>query len=420
MTGNLTGISNRWLWFAFVLIALCFAIIESFGGRNDWDIFLAASRGLFDGIDIYADTYFDGYHYYYSLLFAMLVYPFALLPAALGKFIWICLNMLLIVRIFRLLWNYFAWESISIGVRRWIFVLTFFGVLRFLKSNLHLGQTTILILYLSLEALHAHSRSRWISAGFFLALAINIKLLPAVFLPYWLYRNGLKSFGSCLLWMAMMWSLPLIWISFDHWQLLTQSYIGLINPNQQRHVLDVEETSFHGLSTLLSTLFSSQALEHNGLPMRRYIMDCSLETLAGIIAVVRLFFVMLTLYFMRTMPMRSALGNMHSLWEISYLMLAIPLIAPHQQHYAFLFALPAVAYVGHALFSNSNTRPLIYRIAFFLVLCTFNAALWLGMYNAVFNHYKILTYGALLLVVLLAALPPSDIKRKVGTSPTFE
>jgi hypothetical protein len=34
-------------WLALPLLA--YAIVESFGGRNDWDIFLAASQALFDG-----------------------------------------------------------------------------------------------------------------------------------------------------------------------------------------------------------------------------------------------------------------------------------------------------------------------------------------------------------------------------------
>ena len=75
--------------------------------RNDWDIFLAASRALFRGEDIYAITYFDGYHYYYSLLFATVLYPFTWLPVVTAKFVWIFLNPFFFDWIFLRFWAYF-------------------------------------------------------------------------------------------------------------------------------------------------------------------------------------------------------------------------------------------------------------------------------------------------------------------------
>ncbi len=314
---------------------------------------------------------------------------------------------------------WFDTADVSIYVRRWFFVLVFFGSLRFLKSNVHLGQTTILLLFLSLEALHLDKQNKSSLAALLLSLAINIKLLPAVLLPYWFYRARWKSAIFTTLLVMVLWLLPITWLGADRVGSLMQSYAELINPAQERHILDVEETSFHGLSTLLSTLFSSQAHEHNGQSWKRNIADCSLETLSAIILGVRLFFILFTLYFLRTLPFRSATSSLHRIWELSYLMLIIPLIAPHQQHYTFLFALPAIAYVGYDLLVlKKNQRKLRWSL-FVAVLVSFNLALWLGAFNAFYNHYKILTYGALLLVVLLATSVPPSPKEKVGTSPTF-
>jgi Glycosyltransferase family 87 len=419
MTAGLLPEKARWIKPILILLLVVYALTESVSGRNDWDIFIAASRDLFEGVDLYATTYFDGYHYYYSLFFATLLYPFTLVPAAVGKFVWVCLNMAMIAAVLRSVWMWFDWQGISIQAKRWVFVLIFLGTLRFLKSNVHLGQTTILLLFLSLEALHLDERKKEWSAGLLLSLAINIKLLPAVLLPYWMYRARWKSVviaGTCIM---LWWLLPAAWLGAERTSTLMHSYVELINPAQDKHVLDVEETSFHGLSTLLSTLFSSHAHEHNGPGWKRNIADCSMETLSILINAARLFFVLFILYFLRTLPFKSATSSLHRAWELSYVLLVIPLIAPHQQHYAFLFALPAIAYVSYFLLVIKPKRAVMLWSAFLVAMVSFNLALWLGAFNVWYNHYKILTYGALILVVLLALLVPPVEKEKVGTSPTF-
>lgn len=416
---------KEWSWndrrfrAAAIAILAVYAVLESVSGRNDWDIFLAASRALFGGEDIYAITYFDGYHYYYSLLFATVLYPFTWLPALAAKFVWICLNLFFVDRIFRRLWTYFDWTRVSVQGKHWIQVLTFFAAIRFLKSNVHVGQTTILLLFLTLEALQFDEKKQSVRAGLLLSLAINIKLLPAVFLPYFIYRARWKSAIMTAAFVALWWLLPMAWLGPERISGVMQSYVELINPTQERHVLDVEETSFHGLSTLLATLFSAEAHEHNGHGWRRNIADVSPQTLGYILFFVRLFFVLFTLFFLCTKPFQSAPNPIHRSREIAYLFLVIPLIAPHQQHYAFLFALPALAYVTYGLFVHQSNSKQGWWVAWVVVVLCFNLALWLGAFNAFYNHYKILTYGALLLVLLLAFMPPVE-KEKVGTSPTFQ
>jgi hypothetical protein len=415
---DIVKIAKRY-WIALPMLA--FAIVESFQGRNDWDIFLSASRSLFAGEDVYAITFFDGYHYYYSLFFATLLYPFALLPAVLSKFLWLCINLLLVVYVFKRVMSYAASEVLTARAKQWLLLLLVICMLRFVKSNLHLGQTTILLLALSLEALHQESKGRSWLAGTWLALAITIKLLPAVFIPYWLYRFRLKAAFVAVLVCLGLWFLPSLWLGQARNELLMSSYLELIDPRQTKHVLDVEETSFHGLSTLLSTLLSAEAREHNGLDYRRHIADVSMEKLSLAITLVRLFFVLLTLWFLRTLPFKAAPGPYHQFREISYLFLIIPLIAPHQQHYAFLFALPAFACVLSSLLHSRYSYAHWRWIVLALVAVCFNTALWLGAFNAIYNHYKLVTYGALLLAVLLARVDLGHMEnKKVGTGPTFQ
>ena len=168
---------------------------------------------MFVGEDVYAITFFDGYHYYYSLFFATLLYPFALLPPVLSKFLWLCINLLLVAHVFKRVMTYAVPDGMTARTKQWLLFLLAIGMLRFLKSNLHLGQTTILLLALSLEALHQESKGRSWLAGTWLALAINIKLLPAVFIPYWLYRFRMKAAFIAVFVCFGLWLLPALRLS---------------------------------------------------------------------------------------------------------------------------------------------------------------------------------------------------------------
>lgn len=135
-----------------------------------------------------------------------------------------------------------------------------------------------------------------------------------------------------------------------------------------------------------------------------------MKCLEVVINVMRLCFVFATLWFLRTRPFVRAGSNAAMWYELSYLMLIVPLIFPHQQHYAFLFCMPAMAVVVHFLLNpdSKTNSPLKYRFCWWItgvLFIVFNASLLAGAFNAWFNHYKILTYGALALCVLLAAIP---------------
>jgi len=237
-----------------------------------------------------------------------------------------------------------------------------------------------------------------------LAIGINIKLLPIVFLPYLFYKGYFKAFGFTLLFYLLSLIGPSVFIGHSYNITLLKSWLVLVNPSQQRHVLDVDERSFHGLSTLLSTLLIKNVPDIHALTLKRNIADLSVETLSKTLLVVRLTLVALTLYLMKWMPfVKSNLRN--SLIEVSYVLLSIPLIFPHQQHYAFIFIVPAFALVLYTLILNFEKTILFKKrtIIFLLVLIYLfgNLKIVFGEYNVYYEHFKILTYGALLLVPLL-------------------
>jgi hypothetical protein len=394
-----------WTWLV-VIIAIGYCVAEAFG-EGDLYIFLAAAGDLGAHKNIFQTKYInEDYHYYYSVLFAILLKPFYSLSFYWVKLGWLLLNMFLYLHLFYLLLRS-KWIGLLPEKQKLIFSgAVFLFSFRFLHENIHASQITILIFWCCVYGLYRIANGKEISGAAILALGINIKLLPIVFLPYLLYRAFYKAFGFTVLFYVLSLFLPSIIIGHDYNMLLLKTWLGLINPTNTRHVLDVDERSFHGLSTLLSTLLVEKVPDYYAMNLKRNVADISLAALAKILMTVRLILVAFTLYFLRSGPIKKARSSWNLLTEIAYILLIIPLIFPHQQHYAFLFSVPAFSIVLYTLVINYTALKkgkIIFLSALLtLIYLTVNLKILLGTFNNYYEHYKILTYGALLLIPILA------------------
>jgi hypothetical protein len=407
-------ISKNALWAIIVTGLLFFLTIESLN-KGDFHIFLEASKSLFNGENIYEKTYFDGYHYFYSILFAVLIYPLTFLPTHLAVFLWLVLSIFLVYRSFLTIGKLLPIYILSHKQQKWFWILMGLFSLRLILENIHVAQITILLLYLCIEGLYLIQNKKHFSGSILIALGVNIKLLPIVLLPYLLYRRQFKAAGLVLLFSVTFLFVPFLFIEQDQFEALVTTWLNLINPLKTQYVLDVEERSFHSLTTLLSTLLVENVPDVYALKIRRNIADVSFENLARIITTVRLCLIVLTVYFLRSVPFKTNKDALHRFWEISYLFCLIPLIFPHQQHYAFLFIIPAFAYSIYYLLKYHNNMDTFKKHVIITLLVTIyflvNLKLILGTFNDYYEHFKILTYGAIILVITLGFLiPPKSLK----------
>lgn len=398
------------------LLAALGYILAECRGEGDWFIFLSASNDIFNGVDVYNKHYVDGYHYFYSIFFGILLKPFTLLPLQVSRFIWLSVNAFFLFRIFKICVSFFDTGNFSPRKKMLLVLLPFVFCLRFTLENFHLAQLTTLMLYLSLEGSYLiFEKNKWYGAVL-IALGINIKLFPLVLVPLLLYRKKFAAAALVLLFTAAFYLVPALFIGWQQNMFLLKQWFALVNPANSIHVLDVEERTFHGLSTLFSTLF----VAHDKVPdvyqlaLKRNIADISLETLGWLITIARLALAAFTLYFLRTLPFRKAANKLHAFYDLSYILLIVPLIFPHQQTYAFLFLLPAAFCITHLLLTEHtfvrSVKGKIFISVFVLCYLVCNLKLLLGAFNDYYQHYKIVTYGALLMIPLLAAA--FKIKRK--------
>ncbi len=399
--------TKKSFYYIFAGIAILLFLLISANRRADLFIYELGSKDIFAGKDAYSISYVDGFHYYYSVLFAILIYPLTFLPVYIGNLIWLCLNAFLLYRIFILVFNYFNFTTLSNKSRILFILFSFIFSLRFILSNFHNQQITICILYLTLEGLRFIFTGNKIAGALLIALGINIKLLPIVLLPYLLYRREFIASFLVIAFYALMLYLPALIIGYAQNNMLISSWWELINPANTIHNLDVDERSFHSLSTLLATLLVKNIPDKFALPIRRNIMDISYEHLLIILNITRLILISFSLYFLRTKPFISKVGTTHRFVEICYMLLLVPLIFPHQQDYGFLFAMPAATYIIYYLIVEKTAatyRIIIGCMVFSYLLC--NLSLLYGQYRNYYDHFKILTYGVLLLIPLLAVCFP--------------
>jgi hypothetical protein len=276
---------------------------------------------------------------------------------------------------------------------------------------------TIFILFLALESFRLFERDRALAGALLLGLGITIKILPIVFLPYLLYRAHFKEFlWVCFFCLALL-LLPFLFLENEFYFTLLQSRWELINPSNKIHVVDLDERSFHSLTSFLAALLTDIRMDHHALETKRNLATLSVEQLEMVINVVRLCFVLLMLYFLRTFPFTRAKDKVQKFYELSYLCYVIPLIFPHQQHYAFFFVAPAIYYLAYFYFYSVGTAENPYPILKWLfwiltpiIFFTLSADFLLGEFREYYNHFKTLTYGVLLILPLLILAQPHKLK----------
>jgi hypothetical protein len=387
----------------WVIAALSFiwCAIEAMG-NGDFFIYCYAAEMLRDGNDIYTRTFLNGFHYYYSLSFALLLKPFLTLPFYGVKMGWLIINLTAYFHLFYLAITSKYVRALTVSRQKMMTVLLFLSSFRVLYDNIHTSQITLVLLWLSVYGTMCSIRGQAVKGGLLLAIGVNIKLLPLVIIPYLVYRGYFKAVLVCLFGVIALLVLPGLFIGMDYNFFLLARWWELVNPAGTQHVLDTDERSFHGLTTLLSTLLVEKVPDVYALPLKRNIADVSIDTLSKIIGLVRLTLVAFTLYFLRWTPFKKASGS-KTLFEMSYLLMVVPLIFPHQQAYGFIFMAPAMGCILWVLLKHSTTRHsfVFVKWCYGLVFLLFSLKILLGEFNHYYEHYKILTYGAILLIPLL-------------------
>jgi hypothetical protein len=404
-------LKNKYIVFAIGLTVLAYLLyIATY--RRDFYIYILASKDLFANKDIYALTYIDGYHYYYSILFACLIYPLSKLPIYIATVIWLMMNFFFLVRLIKIIGSYFKLTVLTIK-QQWIFLaMCTAGCLKFAISNIEAQQITICILYLTLQGLELIWKDKKVLGALLIALAINFKILPIFLIPYLIFRKEFVAYFFIFVFYGLMFVIPALFIGKNHNIDLLYSWWGLINPTNAKHIVDTEEGGFNSLTTWLATLLVYEPPRPHDPHLYRNIASISVEKLELIINITRLLFLGFAAYFVRIWPFNKIEGKMQRYWEISYFLLITPLLFPHQQYYSFLLVTPALCFIYYHFITHYQSmskrkyRLMITAFIASFILC--NLPFLAGQFNSYWSYFKTLTYGVLIIVPLLAVSVPEN------------
>jgi hypothetical protein len=401
---------------AFLACLLCLLIIAYIiscairGG--DFAVYLTAASILSKGENIYLPHILPGLQYFYSPLFAMLLIPFAKIPFVVMELIWLFFNVFLIYRVWKIIRFYLDLPLPEKRVNMW-FIIALGLTMRFLLYNFGMVQVTIFLMYASLEAVYLIQQNKKMGGSALLALAINIKILPVIFIPYLLFRNEIRaSLYTVLFWVAFLF-IPALILGYEYNNFLLRQWWGAINPNKPDHVIEAMSGT-HSLVALIPVLLTDTVGDY---PFKRNFVNLSYEQVQLILRTAQIFLAAFTLYFLRSLPFRNSDSRAHTLWEISYLFLVTPLIFPHQQKYSFFYLFPAFAYILYFLIvhyenefkviSKGKFRMIISFLVVIFILTTLTTDGVIGRYYCdITQHFRLITYGALLLIIPLAMCKP--------------
>ena len=179
---------------------------------TDLGVFLRASWALRVGADFYSIEDDNHWHYHYPPLFAILLTPLAdapkdasragMLPFGVSVVVWYLASLAFVALAVHWLANALEYQSarpIVPGCRRWwmLRALPVVVCLPILGASLVRGQVDPLLLLLLCGMAAAAVRGRSGQAGFWLAGAICLKIIPAFLLVYPLWRRDKRWLAGC-------------------------------------------------------------------------------------------------------------------------------------------------------------------------------------------------------------------------------
>jgi hypothetical protein len=404
-------------------IVLMIFIYIKVADKNDFEVFLDASVKLMKRENIYQPPFMYDLQYFYSPLFALILIPFTYLPFKFSCVLWLIFNTLLLIRTWKIFESYFDIQSFRKRTYYLWIAISFIIVARFIFYNYERVQMTIFLLWAIMEAIKQFNLGKNWKGAILLALAINIKILPLVMLPYLVYRGEFKASLYTLVALVGCLFIPALFFGWEYNLFLHKEWWSIINPNNPMHIIENEQGA-HGLAAALSVLLTNTDADIQ-LPFQRNLFSLEYQQVYWIINGVRILLILLTLLFLRTLPFRKATSKIHFFYELSYLCLLIPIIFPHQRRYSFYFVFPAITYLIYFLltyyhqyiktFKTYRTGIAIFMSILVVLFLAIMRRQVLGDLLTDFTIYlRMITWGAIFLIPVLII---ADYKHLINRPP---
>ncbi|MFC9790121.1 glycosyltransferase 87 family protein [Rhodococcus sp. NPDC127528] len=158
--------------------------IGLFAGGADLDVYRDGARRVMQGLPLYAGPVIHGLLYTYTPFSTLVFIPFGLLPGGSDKYIWMGLNIVLLVGIVALCWQMLGYRITPHLVAVSALLAMSCTFLEPVRTTLFYGQINLVLMLLVLWDCSRSERSRLAGVG--VGIAAGIKLTPTYFVLYYL------------------------------------------------------------------------------------------------------------------------------------------------------------------------------------------------------------------------------------------
>jgi hypothetical protein len=191
----------------------------------------------------------------------------ALMEEGTADTFWYVLNLFLLIILFILMQKMVTLDKLDSKANLFLYGLTILGVIRFILTNLNIGQSNILMLSSMIIGLYYISKKNEVLGGSILAFSMTIKYTPLIFIPYFLLRRKIKLSLVILVSLATYLLLPSFVIGLKTNILYLKNMVSFLTNSTILEKTTILDPKNQSLLSLFHRMFSYRVLrDHFYIP----------------------------------------------------------------------------------------------------------------------------------------------------------
>lgn len=362
---------------------------RDYGGFDDFDVFFNAGKRLLLGENIYGEPHIQNLKYFYSVFFAGLLSLLQGSGVTIAKWIWFLINF---SALFRILYVFKHWIPEDTKWKAGIILVMLLICSKIILINFVSNQMTIFILWTVIESYTQLKKDRLVIAAMILCLGINIKILPIVVVPYFIYlsSNRIKFLVIGISALLFYTFIPALFIGWDYNWMLIGEWLKTLNPVSKIHVMQTYEYGILDISSLITKYLSDEPVY---LEPKLNVASWTMGQLFVLTNFLRVSLLAITI-FITFKVKQSVKGVSNELIILSAFLALAPLCFPHQREYSFFFYSPL--WLTLTVMTIQSHQVKAYVVFVCLVLLS-GLLTWVDFVGEemvdIFNFYRIITVG---------------------------
>jgi hypothetical protein len=222
-----------------ILLSASFVVLAILGFlfvRNlvDFPVYYAAGRSLISGrTDLYSPDFALGrvMDYRYPPFFLVVLIPLWLLPYSVAAYVWYLVSILEIGGCFAIIMRAFP----ALREKKALLILVALAVAEYFVMVLHYGNIHLLVIFLLFAAFYFVLQNKNIPAAILMSLAITIKLVPILLLPYFALKKRWSLLAGIGVFLIVLNVTPSAYFGFRENTGLLRAWYGHVVASQSFH-----------------------------------------------------------------------------------------------------------------------------------------------------------------------------------------